>query len=344
MSYLDFFNSVYFSKIKLFLKPKEDIFLPKFKGSTIRGGFGYIFKKLSCPLKSESCLDCFLLDSCPYANVFVNPVLKNNKTFLPTNSYAPHPFVIDLDFDKNKLRKNHYKNGEVFNFDMVIIGKALNFLSYFIYTFIELGKKGIGKKRGKYELISVRQNNNNIYECSTKKINREKIKLNSLEKIIKKKKNKDILSNSSNKGKKYSIDIEFITPTRIKHKGKYIDSIDFNIFITNLLRRIYLLNVLFCTNKKDNLEDFVNLKDLIEESKKIITQTKSLNWYDWERYSTRQNSKMKLGGIIGKVSFVGRYENLLKFFPLILLGEKLHIGKGTSFGLGRYRILDFKEI
>ena len=44
---------------------------------------------------------------------------------------------------------------------------------------------------------------------------------------------------------------------------------------------------------------------------------------------------MKLGGIVGKASFSG---NIKEFLPLLKIGELVHIGKGTSFGLGKYEI------
>jgi len=38
----------------------------------------------------------------------------------------------------------------------------------------------------------------------------------------------------------------------------------------------------------------------------------------------------------GEITFEG---NIEPFMPLIKAGEVLHIGKGTGFGLGRYRIV-----
>ncbi len=54
-----------------------------------------------------------------------------------------------------------------------------------------------------------------------------------------------------------------------------------------------------------------------------------------ERYSARQDTRMKMGGFVGKVDYQG---NLAEFVPLLKLGERVHIGKGTAFGLGRYEI------
>ena len=44
---------------------------------------------------------------------------------------------------------------------------------------------------------------------------------------------------------------------------------------------------------------------------------------------------MKMGGFIGSITFEGDFE---KFMPFLLLGEFIHVGKGTSFGLGKYKI------
>ena len=58
--------------------------------------------------------------------------------------------------------------------------------------------------------------------------------------------------------------------------------------------------------------------------------------HDPERYSARQDVKMKMGGFVGEVQYVGEVR---EFFPLLKLGEKLHVGKATGFGLGRYEVL-----
>jgi CRISPR/Cas system endoribonuclease Cas6 (RAMP superfamily) len=61
----------------------------------------------------------------------------------------------------------------------------------------------------------------------------------------------------------------------------------------------------------------------------------NIRWRDWERYSARQDARMKMGGFVGEVEYAGA---IGEFVPLLKLGERVHIGKGTGFGLGRYVI------
>ena len=76
---------------------------------------------------------------------------------------------------------------------------------------------------------------------------------------------------------------------------------------------------------------------MIQRAQDVIVKERDTRWYDWERYSARQETRMKMGGILGRVTFSG---DLTEFMPYLLLGGHLHVGKGTSFGLGKYEILD----
>jgi CRISPR/Cas system endoribonuclease Cas6 (RAMP superfamily) len=45
---------------------------------------------------------------------------------------------------------------------------------------------------------------------------------------------------------------------------------------------------------------------------------------------------MKLGGFMGEITYESDFE---QFWPYIRLGEYIYVGKWSSFGLGRYRIV-----
>jgi CRISPR/Cas system endoribonuclease Cas6 (RAMP superfamily) len=47
---------------------------------------------------------------------------------------------------------------------------------------------------------------------------------------------------------------------------------------------------------------------------------------------------MKMGGFTGEAEYAG--EGLQEFLPLLAAGELLHVGTGTTFGLGCYALAD----
>lgn len=74
---------------------------------------------------------------------------------------------------------------------------------------------------------------------------------------------------------------------------------------------------------------------LIEASKMVVVIDKDLRWWDWERYSHRQQGRMKLGGVMGTVMLDGP---ISRFLPYLQLGEYVHVGKNATFGLGKISI------
>ena len=383
MNFNKFINYLYFSKLSFSIQFLEDIYLPKFKGSTLRGGFGYIFRKISCITKKDDCQTCIVAKNCPYSNIFTNPASIRNRTFLSENTFTPHPFVFDFE-DKKETGKNFYKKGDLLDFNLVIVGDANKYIPYFIYTFIELGKHGIGKNFGKFELSSVKNNVKNnkelIYSINDEKINgenvitltpseviKQKIKttpflkefqnfyknyFNPQDRVVANSDNSIAINNNINNSSpssndfdsKYNLSIRFLSPTRIKHKLKYTDSIDFEIFFTNVFRRLYFLISLFCDENHDLKDVNLDAKNYLANAKKIKTSKESIVWHDWERYSSRQKTTMKLGGLIGDIVFEGEKNLFLPYLVPIFLCEELHVGKGTSFGLGKYSLIDFAKI
>lgn len=279
---------------------ETEINLPDFKGSSFRGGFGNIFRKITCVLKKLDCLECPLKTECIYAYVFETPS-DSDSEILNMNRYekVPHPFI----FEPPESRKRKYFPDEKINFSITVIGNAIQYAPYFVLTISELGNTGIGKGRGKFSIS----------------------KLKATETL-------SISLNSPEETEKISfLTIKAITPIRIKYNRDLVRTLEFHILIRSLLRRLTLLYYFHC--KRDI--PVIDIKSLIEKAQKIKIVKDSTYWYDWERYSSRQDTYMKLGGVVGEITYQG---NITAFMPYLKAGEILHVGKATGFGLGKFSI------
>jgi CRISPR-associated endoribonuclease Cas6 len=315
-------KKISFASFVFYLRATTELHLPPYKGSTLRGAFGTVFKETVCVVEHRDCDRCILRLKCAYPYIFDTPIPEGSAR-MRKYEQAPHPFVIDPPLETREL----YKPNELLSFGLTLIGKAIDYLPYFIYTFERLGREqGIGKGRqfgnGRFRVDRV---------CWVDRDGTEKQVYDG---------EKKVLSNSFRplSLKDFSINptnselatLNFLTPTRITCEGQLHTAPDFHVVIRNLLRRLSNLAYFHCGAELD-----LDFKGLIERAKSVETHNGHVQWRDWERYSARQDAKMKLGGFVGEAEYRGK---LSDFIPLINLGEKIHVGKATGFGLGRYEI------
>jgi CRISPR-associated endoribonuclease Cas6 len=308
------------ASFKFGLKALEPLILPSYKGSTLRGGFGYAFKRVVCAIKDRECSDCLLKEKCVYSYVFETPPPSNTKIMRKYRS-APHPFVIEPPSE----RRRGFKTGDEINFGLTLIGRAIDYLPYFIYTFDELGRIGIGKGRAKYELENVMFDGKKIYDSDSKTLKSFATSSLSLTFPLSLRGETEAISRLE------AISLSFLTPTRILYDGHLTLDLEFHILIRNLLRRLSLLSYFHCGGDPSEWD----FKGLIEKAKEVRVKKRDLRWYDWERYSGRQETRIKMGGFVGEIIFEG---NIEPFVSILKAGEVLHVGKGTGFGLGRFNI------
>lgn len=316
------------SRFRFASRALEEVVFPAYKGSVFRGGFGYVFKKIACTQKDTTCDECLLKSTCVYSYVFETPPPRDSE-ILRLYPRVPHPFVIEPPLDERQT----YPPGEEIDFHLVLIGKAADYLPYFIYAFTELGKVGIGRNRAKYELISVegldgKNQPTVIYTNDSKTLLASPPSINFNLAFTE----KDVAWERAP-----TLRLRFLTPARVRYNGSLTDQLPFHVLLRNLLRRISALSYFHCGERLD-----CDFKGLIEEAEAVETIASDLRWSDWERYSTRQGQRMKLGGVVGSTSYRFESGSLIDFLPMIRLGQHIHVGKGTSFGLGQYEMVEEK--
>ena len=301
------------------------LILPPYKGSTLRGGFGHALKRVTCMNRGEACTGCIFRSTCVYSYIF-ETALFNGMHSNTEGLRLPPPFIIEPPGDGRLF----YKTGDKLDFNLILVGRAIDYIPHVILAFGELGKIGIGKNRGEYRdngKYKIDKVISTGYDCET-------IIYNGKSHITS---DPGVMDSANVFNAAYDpgcskITIRFLTPTRIKYNGKFIDDLNFSVFLRNLLRRLSWLAWIHCDEKWD-----MDWKGIISRAEnEVKTVHSDLHWYDWERYSNRQEKKLKMGGFIGDITFEGK---LAEFFPFLRLGEYLHVGKGTVYGLGKYEIV-----
>lgn len=128
-----------------------------------------------------------------------------------------------------------------------------------------------------------------------------------------------------------TVRVRLLTPLRVKRREHFVGApdFDFRALMGGLLRRISLLTYFFGETPLET--DFAGM---LRHAESIPIAKRALHWREWTRYSSRQNEKLQMGGLVGSFELAGA--DLDRFWPLLWLGQWTHAGKGCSMGLGRY--------
>lgn len=317
------------ARFRLSLRPRETLLLPVYKGSALRGGFGQVFRRLACLGTGLGFGECLLGARCPYHYIFETPPPAGSVVLdkVPT---APQPFVLEPPLETKRV----YEPGEELSFHLVLIGKALDYLPYFIYAFDELGRVGLGRGKGKYTLEAVAWLDEAgtavpVYDGS-RKVLTDSFHALSLSQLSVPSPPLSQLSTPDSSLSPFSVSVSFLTPTRLKYENQLATDCEFHVLFRNLVRRIALLDYFHCGG-----EFPPERREFVEQARAVETVASDLRWVDWERYSNRQQTRMRLGGFVGQVTYRGDFT---EFLPYLLLGTYTHVGKGATFGLGAYRV------
>lgn len=306
-------------KFLIRIKALTNLGLPAYKGSTLRGGFGQALKEVACALKRQECGSCLLRNRCVYSYVFETPPAED-AGMMRLYPAAPHPFVIEPPESESAV----VPAGENLEFGLILVGRAREYLPYFIYAFMRLGERGLGRGRGKFALEGILASGANGPIPIYREENKSLVSSSPYPTWDAVRERAEELSGSE------TLTFHFRTPTRVKYEEHLVAEPEFHHLVRSLLRRLSGLSYFHCGERLE-----LDFKGLVERAGKIERLSSDLRWYDWERYSGRQKQRMTLGGFLGQVTYAGDFRG---FLPLLAWGEVLHVGKAASFGLGRYEM------
>lgn len=301
--------------LRLTFRAEDTVHLPPYAGSTFRGAFGHAFKHVACPLRRE-CEACAHREVCVYAYVFDTPAPSNGSS-LTRGSYVAHPFVLEPPEDT----PSEVAHGGELSLGLILIGRAIPLAPYFLAACREMGGRGLGKGRGRLRLERVLAKEPGdakgrvVYDGEA----------DLLAPAVPPWSDADLPSPPQDVER---VTLDFRTPTRLRQDADLVVRPEFTTLATALLRRVSVLAEIHCGHRAE-----IGARELLASAADVKVVNSDLRWHDWERYSARQDTRMALGGFVGRITFAGP---LGPWLPLLRLGEVLHVGKGTSFGLGKY--------
>jgi hypothetical protein len=291
--------------------------MPGYAGSALRGAFGHALRNLACMTKAKTCDGCMLKSTCPYPALFESS--KPEPTLSVRGKDAPNPYVIQTEFH---ARPWMIEAGQLWHFDMVLTGMALPQLPLIVYAWQKALARGLTTRDIRFTLLAVR--------CLDQITLDDDPVWTADEPAIQAHLPGVLLPEGPNEGRCLRINLQ--SPVRIQARRTlvYPDQFQLSDWIRALVRRFEAMAD--CHMPTVTLRwDLLALLDAVEHT----TVQHNLHWQHWTRHSSRQQQSMDLDGLMGYIEITGDWFSL---WPLLYIGQWLHVGKNASFGLGAYHL------
>lgn len=313
------------SRYRVAFEALEPLDLPAYLGSTLRGAFGHVFRRLCCPGRPGEA--CPLPESCPYHLVFETAPPEGSDA-LRTHEEIPRPFVIappapaapGAPGTGAAAGRAHAPGSEV-GFDLTLVGRAREFLPHFIVTFREIDRIGRGRRAvrlARVEAVQPLTGARDTVHVAGDDLVRPVDWPVDLD---------DCRAVPCPDG---AVRLRFLTQVRLKHGDTLVRRPDFHVLFRRLLGRLSSLARFHCGAPLD-----VDFRGLIDAAAAVRLVRDETRWTRWVRYSARQDRRMEWVGLVGEAEYEG---DLRPFWPYLVLGQWTHVGKGATFGLGRYEV------
>jgi CRISPR/Cas system endoribonuclease Cas6 (RAMP superfamily) len=342
------------------LKPKETLFVPAVnKTNMLRGAFGTAFRRLCCIPQCRSAQECPLATACPYKQIF-EPSPPADSERLSKSQDVPRPFI----FRALENTKTKFLPGEEFQFELVLIGRALESLPYFVLSFRELAAHGLGLNRAKCDLIDVKEfvnsdvsgtslggltHTGSDLSSALEQMPRFLTIYSSADQVFHTPKGLDLEKWISNRmsslftalspmdpmtgfpDNSMTVRISFLTPVLLKSEGSVVRRPEFHHVFKRLRDRVNALGAFFGTGPLD-----VDFAAIGRRAEQVRTVSCNVEWQERFRTSSKTHQRHELSGFVGTAEYSG---DLREFLPWLVLGVVINIGKHTAWNGGRIEVV-----
>lgn len=293
--------------------------LPEYAGSLLRGQFGAALRHLACMTRQNRCPGCPLQSTCPYTRIFEAPPPPAHA--LQKFSAIPNAYVIEPP----PLGARNYAEGDELVFHIVLTGAAREQLALVLFSWQRALARGLTRQRTQVELqqvdwVDAEQQAHTVWMKDDPVLQEHPAQL---------------AVPPAPPGLK-ALALHIHTPLRLQHQGQPLRpaQLDARTLVAALARRAALMLEFHAgqTQLGKQVPQVVALAAQVQDVRD------ELRWYNWTRYSSRQQQEMTLGGVLGRWSLSADSDTLAQLWPWFWLGQWLHVGKNATMGMGGYTL------
>lgn len=286
--------------------------LPSFLGSAVHGAFGHALKRIACVRpKRTSCVGCPDALGCGYAELFEAPASEHARNLLRgVQQQAPRPVAVapDGSWPRFAAAGNVVAEGAEVRVRVVLIGRAVELhRPLAVRALRDVADLGLGITHTEGRWRRARLSPSVAIEND----------------------DTDDLPSPSSMREVNEASLTLVSPLRIKSGGRLLSRLSAGALLTALVRRVNALSILYGVGTPSVDEHAVAAQaegiEVADDRTRLVAVT---------RWSERQRRRMTWPGIVGALHLHGR--NLGEVWPLLRLGERVQVGKGTTVGFGRY--------
>jgi|CXWL01.1.fsa_nt_gi hypothetical protein len=200
-----------------------------------------------------------------------------------------------------RSRATHFSPGNPLEFDLLLFGRAVALASVVSLAVQRLAAGGLGAGRYPFRLVEIESAGPAPLPAAPLAPLGERARLH------------------------------FITPARIFDGGRQVDP------GTHGLRALALAiakRALELGHAHGGGAE-IPIRPWLDRTDAVRIEQSTLRFEDLDRYSNRQGCTVPIGGLVGSLDLAG---DLGSLSPLLAAAEVLHVGKGTTYGLGQVRV------
>lgn len=315
--------------------------LPDYAGSLLRGQFGAALRHAACMTRQPRCAGCPLLTTCPYSRIFEAPAPPKGAHVLQDFSQIPNPYIVEPPTPGARL----LAAGEELVFHIVLVGHAIAQLPLIVFALQRGLARGLTTARVPADLVQVEHvdstgEGRGVWHCEHPVVREHDAALR-VPAVVDAMQSVAVPAHSMSATGLIGIRLRLsiATPLRLQHQGQplRLGQLTARALLASLVRRCALL--LEFHGGASAQADWGAAARAAIHLGDTQRDVQALQWHDWERYSSRQQQRMTLGGVLGDWSLhMDDAATLEMLWPWLWLGQWLHVGKNATMGLGGYRL------